>query len=191
MAKKKRESDGESKAVTKGHSIRCRFCGQKNAVKADYKNRDANCGKCKLPLSDEPHKKFADLSKHDYIHPADSKALAALKAIPGVDSALKKFLGLDRRISHTRHVHGERGKGHAEAMSRPSRQIADRLHDARRRYAGSVHPAKSDRECVHRRRRKTDHRAPFGVDRTAKRRRNAGRNCPRGWAHSLPNTCFT
>jgi len=55
-------------------------------------NNSANCGKCKLPLSNEPHKKFADLSKHDYIHPADSKALAALRAIPGVDSALKKFL---------------------------------------------------------------------------------------------------
>jgi Zn-dependent protease with chaperone function len=45
-----------------------------------------------LPLSNEPHKKFADLNKHDYIHPADSKALATLRAIPGVDSALKKFL---------------------------------------------------------------------------------------------------
>jgi len=87
MAKKKPDQ-----AVEKSHSVRCRFCGQKNAVKAGYKNRDANCGKCKLPLSDEQHKKFADLSRHDYIHPLDSKALAALKAIPGVDSALKKFL---------------------------------------------------------------------------------------------------
>src|SRR5690606_31371826 len=51
-----------------------------------------NCGRCKLPLSNEPHKKFADLSKHAYIHPADSKALAALKAVPGIDSALKKLL---------------------------------------------------------------------------------------------------
>jgi Zn-dependent protease with chaperone function len=92
MPKKKPESPEEPSAITKGVDIRCRFCGQKNAVKAGYKNRDANCGKCKLPLSTEPHKKFADLGKHDYIHPADSKALAALKAIPGVDSALKKFL---------------------------------------------------------------------------------------------------
>src|SRR5687768_6990134 len=86
MAKKKDE------AIEKGHSVRCRYCGQKNAVKSDYKNNAANCGKCKLPLSNEPHKKFADLGKHEYVHPADSKALAALKAIPGVDSALKKLL---------------------------------------------------------------------------------------------------
>ena len=88
MAKKKAESD----ALTKSHFVRCRYCGQKNSVKADYKNNAANCGKCKLPLSNEGHKKFADLSKHAYIHPADSKALAAVKAIPGVDSALKKLL---------------------------------------------------------------------------------------------------
>ncbi|MFL6468838.1 MAG: M48 family metallopeptidase [Pyrinomonadaceae bacterium] len=88
MAKKK----SEDSALSKPNSIRCRYCGQNNAVKADFKNNEANCGKCKLPLSNEPHKKFADLSKHDYIHPQDSKALAALKAIPGVDSALKKFL---------------------------------------------------------------------------------------------------
>jgi Zn-dependent protease with chaperone function len=88
MAKKKDESE----AITKGHFVRCRYCGQKNSVKADYKPNAANCGKCKLPLSNEPHKKFADLSKHEYIHPLDSKALAAVKAIPGVDSALKKLL---------------------------------------------------------------------------------------------------
>ncbi len=92
MAKKKVEGEGESTAVTKSLSVRCRYCGQKNAVKADYKNDSANCGKCKLPLSNAPHKKYADLSKHEYIHPADSKALAALKAIPGIDTALKKLL---------------------------------------------------------------------------------------------------
>ena len=43
-------------------------------------------------LSDEPHKKFTDLHKNDYVHPLDKKALAALKAIPGVDSILKKLL---------------------------------------------------------------------------------------------------
>ena len=87
MAKKKDEE-----GLTKSHFVRCRYCGQKNSVKSDYKNNAANCGKCKLPLSNDPHKKFADLSKHEYIHPADSKALAAVKAIPGVDSALKKLL---------------------------------------------------------------------------------------------------
>lgn len=90
MAKKKDDSE----ALAKSLFVRCRYCGQKNGVKDGYKNRDANCGKCKLPLSNEPHKKFADLNKHDYIHPADSKALAALKAIPGIDSALKKLLAV-------------------------------------------------------------------------------------------------
>ena len=88
MAKKKDESEG----IQKSHFVRCRYCGQKNSVKPDYHNDTANCGRCKLPLSNAPHKKFADLSKHEYIHPADSKALAAVKAIPGVDSALKKLL---------------------------------------------------------------------------------------------------
>lgn len=94
MAKKKPDSNGEATAVTKALFVRCRYCGQKNSVKADYKNNSANCGRCKLPLSNEPHKKFADLGKHEYIHPADSKALAALKAIPGIDSALKKLLAV-------------------------------------------------------------------------------------------------
>lgn len=72
--------------------IRCRYCGQRNQIKEE--NGTAVCGRCKLPLSDEPHKKFASLNKHDYIHPSDSRALAALKAIPGIDSALKKLIEL-------------------------------------------------------------------------------------------------
>jgi Zn-dependent protease with chaperone function len=88
MAKK----NDESEELMKSHFVRCRFCGQKNSVKDDYVNNSAKCGKCKLPLSNEGHKKFADLSKHEYIHPLDSKALAALKAIPGVDTSLKKLL---------------------------------------------------------------------------------------------------
>ncbi len=80
--------------LAKSHYVRCRYCGQKNNVREDYENNQANCGKCKLPLSNEPHKKFADLSKHDYIHPLDSKALAALRAIPGIDTALKKLLAV-------------------------------------------------------------------------------------------------
>jgi Zn-dependent protease with chaperone function len=91
MARKKSE-ETPNESVATGNFIRCRYCGQKNAVKADYDKDKAVCGKCKLPLSNAPHKKFADLSKHDYVHPADSKALAALKAVPGVDSGLKKLL---------------------------------------------------------------------------------------------------
>jgi Zn-dependent protease with chaperone function len=94
MATRKKSEETPNEAMATGNYIRCRFCGQKNAVKADVDKDKAVCGKCKLPLSNAPHKKFADLSKHDYVHPADSKALAALKAIPGVDSALKKFLAM-------------------------------------------------------------------------------------------------
>lgn len=90
MARKKEEADLPEKV----HFVKCRYCGQKNSVKEGYKNNQANCGRCKLPLSNEFHKKFASLSKHDYVHPADSKALAALKAIPGIDSALKKLLAV-------------------------------------------------------------------------------------------------
>ncbi|MDH3492552.1 MAG: M48 family metallopeptidase [Acidobacteriota bacterium] len=88
----RKNTDTEDSAASRNKTIRCRMCGQKNTVKSGYKNGDANCGKCKLLLSDEFHKKFADLSKHDYIHPADSKALAALRAIPGIDSGLKRLL---------------------------------------------------------------------------------------------------
>jgi Zn-dependent protease with chaperone function len=73
------------------NSIRCRYCGQRNQVRAE-KNGGARCGRCRLLLSDEPHKKFARLHKNQYVHPADKRALAALKAIPGIDSALKKLL---------------------------------------------------------------------------------------------------
>ncbi len=52
----------------------------------------ARCGRCRLLLSDEPHKKFANLDKYSYVHPLDSRALAALRNIPGIDSALKKLL---------------------------------------------------------------------------------------------------
>jgi len=83
-----------SAATPEKYSVRCRYCGQKNSVKEDYKNGDAVCGRCRLPLSNAAHKKFADLRKHDYIHPLDSKALAALRAIPGIDTALKKLLAV-------------------------------------------------------------------------------------------------
>jgi Zn-dependent protease with chaperone function len=89
---KKKDEGSEPAEMMKSHFVRCRYCGQKNSVKPDFKNGSANCGRCKLPLSNETHKKFADLGKHEYVHPLDSRALAALKAIPGIDSALKKLL---------------------------------------------------------------------------------------------------
>jgi Zn-dependent protease with chaperone function len=71
-------------------TLRCRYCGQLNQTRGD--GAQAKCGRCRLPLSTDPHKKFADLDKHEYVHPLDSRALAALKTIPGIDSALKKLL---------------------------------------------------------------------------------------------------
>jgi len=73
-----------------GAPVRCRYCGQLNQTRADGGN--ARCGRCRLLLAGGPHKKFADLDKHDYVHPSDSRALAALKTIPGIDTALKKLL---------------------------------------------------------------------------------------------------
>ncbi len=71
--------------------IKCRYCAQKNSVRQGARAK-ASCGRCRLPLSSEPHKKFADLNKHEYVHPDDSKAMAALRAIPGVDTALRKLI---------------------------------------------------------------------------------------------------
>lgn len=94
MASKKTDSGSSSSAAAKGLNVRCRYCGQQNSVRENYQNDAAKCGKCKMPLSDEYHKKFADLTKHEYVHPADSKALAALRAVPGVDTALRKLIQL-------------------------------------------------------------------------------------------------
>src|SRR5215213_36066 len=83
-------ADNQDEINSNVPSIRCRYCGQRNQVRTD--GGDARCGRCRLPLSDVPHKKFARLDKDQYIHPADRRALAALRAIPGIDSALKKLL---------------------------------------------------------------------------------------------------
>src|SRR3954462_4141729 len=86
------ENENEQAAENSSESIRCRYCGQRNQTRGE--GGTAKCGRCRLPLSDEPHKKFADLNKHDYVHPLDSRALAALRAIPGIDTALKKLFAL-------------------------------------------------------------------------------------------------
>src|SRR5918997_3368503 len=77
-------------ATNGGEPIRCRYCGQLNQTRSD--GGQAKCGRCRLPLSNAPHKKFSELDKHEYVHPADSRALAALRAIPGLDRAVKKLL---------------------------------------------------------------------------------------------------
>ncbi len=94
MARKNSEDSNPVEAVVVGDFIRCRYCGQKNKVGSAKTQATAVCGRCRLLLSDAPHKKFANLSKHDYVHPSDSKALAALRAIPGIDTALRKLLAV-------------------------------------------------------------------------------------------------
>src|SRR5215470_10794973 len=85
-------AEDENISVGSNDSIRCRYCGQRNQTRTD--GGDARCGRCRMPLSDAPHKKFARLNKDQYIHPDDRRALAALRAIPGIDSALKKLLAV-------------------------------------------------------------------------------------------------
>lgn len=72
--------------------MRCRFCGRLNKVKVHSNNASIRCGRCRLPLSEEPHKKWSKLDPHSYIHPLDSQALSALKKLPGIDTVLKKLL---------------------------------------------------------------------------------------------------
>jgi Zn-dependent protease with chaperone function len=85
-------TDIDAASTENNQSIRCRYCGQRNQTRSE--SGSAKCGRCRLPLSNEPHKKFADLNKHEYVHPSDSRALAALRTIPGIDSALKKLLAV-------------------------------------------------------------------------------------------------
>jgi Zn-dependent protease with chaperone function len=79
-------------ATNQNSTMRCRYCGQLNQTRSE--GGAAKCGRCRLSLSDKEHKKFAELDKHQYVHPADSRALAALRTIPGIDSALKKLLAI-------------------------------------------------------------------------------------------------
>ena len=86
------DDNESSMSQDNGEFTRCRYCGQRNNTRAD--GGTARCGRCRLSLSDKPHKKFASLDKDSYIHPADSRALAVLRMIPGIDSALKKLLAV-------------------------------------------------------------------------------------------------
>src|SRR5690349_10807068 len=74
--------------------FRCTYCGQRNQISEGRPLNGARCGRCRLPLSAEPHKKFADLDPHAYIHPLDSQALSALSAHPGIDTMLKRLIEL-------------------------------------------------------------------------------------------------
>lgn len=75
-----------------GTQFRCSYCGQRNQIAEGRSVGTARCGRCRLPSSAAPHRKFAELDPHAYIHPLDSQALAALRSIPGVDTVLKKLI---------------------------------------------------------------------------------------------------
>ena len=49
----------ENENLINDTAIRCRYCGQRNQIRAEA--REARCGRCRLPLSDAYHKKFSSL----------------------------------------------------------------------------------------------------------------------------------
>lgn len=88
---------GSSESGNPEHQrLRCRFCGQLNQIRLTVttSSNTIRCGRCRLPLSEDPHKKFTNLDPHAYIHPLDSQALRTLQMIPGIDPILKKLLEL-------------------------------------------------------------------------------------------------
>ncbi|MBX7218888.1 MAG: M48 family metallopeptidase [Blastocatellia bacterium] len=89
-----RPLSSESSGSPDGTRLRCRYCNQLNQIRAGVVTAGSNirCGRCRLPLSEEPHKKFTGLDPHSYIHPLDSQALKTLQMIPGIDPILKKLL---------------------------------------------------------------------------------------------------
>jgi Zn-dependent protease with chaperone function len=86
------ESKTESPAGERRH-IRCRYCQKMNAF-WQVEDQAANCRRCKLPLSEEPHHKWLSVHPDAYNHPLDRQALQALRQIPGIDLILKKLLEL-------------------------------------------------------------------------------------------------
>ncbi len=87
------EAAAEAVHGTADREVRCRYCGQRNRVRADWTPRAGiRCGRCRLPLDEQAHRKFPGLSPHEYIHPLDSQALDTLQLIPGIDPLLKKAL---------------------------------------------------------------------------------------------------
>ena len=73
-------------------TFRCSYCGQRNNLAEGRPLESARCGRCRLPHRGVPHRKFAVLDSSAYIHPLDAQALSALRAIPGVDTVLKKLI---------------------------------------------------------------------------------------------------
>src|SRR5438552_18617085 len=82
-----------------GEKKRCRFCGRLNKIKTQPTKGGIRCGSCRLPLSDQPHKKWSTLDPDTYIHPLDRQALQALRKIPGIDTLLRKLL----EVTHERY----------------------------------------------------------------------------------------
>ncbi len=164
-----------------GDTVRCRYCGQLNNVRGEA--GQAKCGRCRLTLSGEPHKKFANLDKYSYIHPLDSRALAALRNIPGIDTALKKLLEVTGesaiRVIFT-----------ASAVKVTPKQCPDlyaKLQIACTTLGVDMPELFVQQNPIgqrlHRRRQETRHRPPLAAHRAPERRGDAGRHRARGRAH--------
>lgn len=75
------------------HRTRCAYCQKLNTHWEDTEQTEARCRRCRLPLATTDHKKWQSVEPDAYIHPLDRQALQALRAIPGVDTILKKLIG--------------------------------------------------------------------------------------------------
>ncbi len=82
------------------HRTRCVYCQKLNTHWEDATDAAAHCRRCRLPLSTSQHKKWKAVDPDAYIHPLDRQALQGLRSIPGVDTILKKLIGLTSERMH-------------------------------------------------------------------------------------------
>lgn len=83
------------------HRTRCAYCQKLNTHWEDTETQAvSHCRRCRLPLSTSEHKKWQSVDPDAYIHPLDRQALQALRSLPGVDTILKKLIGLTSERMH-------------------------------------------------------------------------------------------
>ncbi len=72
------------------HRVRCPYCNKLNTYFEE--DGQGTCRRCRLPLEKSAHKKWKQVDADAYIHPLDRQALQTLRAVPGVDTILKKLI---------------------------------------------------------------------------------------------------
>jgi len=75
--------------------LECRSCNAQNRLsleRAFTQPGASRCGRCKKPLLRGRDLPFRDLDATGYQHPLDRETLDSVRAIPGVDSLLKKLI---------------------------------------------------------------------------------------------------